>query len=161
MTVGDDGFATARFPLPETILAGEGTLSFAIEDGGVVETASKTIPILVATVDLRAYPEGGELIAGIENRVYIEAIAPNGRPADIVAELVDPSGAVIATAKTEHEGRGVFTVTPELNTTYTLQVVERVAGRRIVRRSVECSFVPLIGAEGYAEPAPPEDPWLR
>ena len=35
-----------------------------IQDGGVVETASKTIPILLQTVDLEFYPEGGDLIAG-------------------------------------------------------------------------------------------------
>ena len=29
-----------------------------IEDGGVVETASKTIPIVLQTVDLSIYPEG-------------------------------------------------------------------------------------------------------
>lgn len=123
-TVGADGFATARFTLPDTIAFGDGTLSFAIEDGGVVETAAKTIPILIATVDLKAYPEGGDLIAGLENRVYFEAIAPNGRPADIVAALVDGTGTTLLTAKSEHEGRGRFRFTPKEDTTYTLKVME-------------------------------------
>ena len=35
-------------------------------------------------------------------------------------------------------------------------VVTRVDGRKVVERSVACSFVPLIGAEGHApEPDPP------
>jgi len=123
-TVDASGFATVRFKLPETIVQGDGTLSFAIEDGGVVETAAKTIPILVATVDLKAYPEGGDLVAGIENRVYFESIAPNGRPADIVVQLVDSNGTAILKAKTEHEGRGSFVFTPQADTTYTLQVIE-------------------------------------
>jgi len=123
-TVEASGFATVRFKLPQTIVQGDGTLSFAIEDGGVVETAAKTIPILVATVDLKAYPEGGDLIAGLENRVYFESIAPNGRPADIVIQLVDSNKMVILKAKTEHEGRGSFVFTPQVDTTYTLQVIE-------------------------------------
>jgi protein-L-isoaspartate(D-aspartate) O-methyltransferase len=39
-----------------------------------------------------------------------------------------------------------------------LQVVERQRGRRVVRGSVPCAFVPLIGRQGYAEPAELE-PW--
>ena len=122
--VGNDGFATVRFKLPETIVQGEGTLSFAIEDGGVVETASKTIPILVSRVDLAAYPEGGDLAAGVENRVYFEAIAPNGRPADVRVELVDSKGNSICDADTQHEGRGSFSFIPGAAETYTLRVIE-------------------------------------
>ena len=73
-----DGICSAQFDLPAAIARGEGTVAFAIEDGGVVETATKTIPILLQTVDLAIYPEGGELIAGLANRVYIEARTPAG-----------------------------------------------------------------------------------
>ena len=41
-----------------------GRFAFVIEDGGVSETATKTIPILLQTVDLAIYPEGGSLVAG-------------------------------------------------------------------------------------------------
>ena len=43
------GNCSAQFKLPKTIARGEGTLAFVIEDGGVVETATKTIPILLQT----------------------------------------------------------------------------------------------------------------
>ncbi len=70
------GVCVARFQLPQQMARGEGVLALAIEDGGVVETASKTIPILLQTVDLTLYPEGGELVAGLPNRVYFEAFTP-------------------------------------------------------------------------------------
>ncbi len=120
--IGEDGFATARFTLPKTIAIGDGTLSFAIEDGGVVESAAKTIPILVSVVDLSAYPEGGDLIAGLENRVYFEAIAPNGRPADVTVELLGADGKAILEAATEHEGRGSFVFAPKAGEAYRLKV---------------------------------------
>lgn len=122
-TIGDHGFATVRFKLPDTIVEGDGTISFAIEDGGVIETAAKTIPILVSTVDLKAYPEGGDLVPNIENRVYFEAIAPNGRPADVTVELRDSKNNVLLEAKTEHEGRGSFIFTPKTDESCTLQVI--------------------------------------
>ena len=43
-----------------------------ILDGGTVETATKTIPILLQTMDVSIYPEGGDLVAGLPNRVYFE-----------------------------------------------------------------------------------------
>ena len=70
------GMRRRSLQLPRSIARGEGSLAFVIEDGGVVETASKTIPILLQTVDLSIYPEGGDLVAGLPNRVYIEAFTP-------------------------------------------------------------------------------------
>ena len=75
-TVDSEGNCDVRFQLPEQIARGEGTLALVINDGGAVETASKTIPILLQTVDLELYPEGGDLVAGLPARVYIEARTP-------------------------------------------------------------------------------------
>ena len=38
----------------------------------MIEPIAKTIPILLKTVDLAIYPEGGDLVAGLPCRVYIE-----------------------------------------------------------------------------------------
>lgn len=134
--VRETGAAEVRFDLPDTIERGEGSLTFVIEDGGVVETASKTLPILLQTLDLNIYPEGGELVAGVENRVYFEAKTPFGKPADIKARLQvwipaapkDPTlgGWVEAgeVFETVHEGRGTFTFKPTKGEKYRLAVVE-------------------------------------
>ncbi|MFI4862058.1 MAG: MG2 domain-containing protein, partial [Phycisphaerales bacterium JB063] len=119
VTMSNTGNAEARFELPAEIARGEGTLAFVIEDGGVVETASKTIPILLQTVDIQFYPEGGDLIAGVENRVYFEARTPYGKPADLRGVVIATdrlSRALrqheVTTFETTHEGRGVFTLMP-------------------------------------------------
>ena len=71
-----------------------------------VETAVKTIPILLQTLDLSMYPEGGELIAGLLNRVYVEAFTPARKPADLAAVVLDEAGREVARFRSEHEGRG-------------------------------------------------------
>jgi len=123
-TVDASGNCTVNFKLPEKIERGEGTLSLAIEDGGVVETAAKTIPILLQTVDLGIYPEGGDLVAGLTNRVYIEAKTPAQKPADIAGVVIDGAGREVAPFRTEHEGRGRFEFTPAKGGKYALKINE-------------------------------------
>ncbi len=125
LTVDDNGIASTVFKLPEEITTGNGSISFIIEDGGVVETASKTLPILLQTMDITFYPEGGDLVTGLANRVYVQAKRPDGKPADIQGRIVamdsgKPGTTVISDLKTEHEGRGVFTLTPDSGTQYAL-----------------------------------------
>ncbi len=116
------GLCSVAFELPRQIPRGEGTLALVIEDGGVVETASKTIPILLQTVDLQMFPEGGDLIAGYPNRVYLQAVQPNGKPADLVGKLMSKHGGEITEFRTEHEGRGRFQFTPAANSDYYLTI---------------------------------------
>ncbi|MBW3542863.1 MAG: A-macroglobulin complement component, partial [Planctomycetes bacterium] len=123
-TVDAAGNCSARFELPPQIARGEGTLAFVIEDGGVVETAAKTIPILLQTVDLAMYPEGGDLVAGLPNRVYIEARTPAQKPADIAGVVVDGEGRQVGKFRTQHEGRGRFGFTPEAGGKYALRITE-------------------------------------
>ncbi len=122
--VDDKGLCTVSFELPKVIARGEGSLVFAIEDGGVVESATKTLPILLQTVDLAMFPEGGDLVAGLPTRVYFEAKTPAKKPADLAGVIVDETGAEVATFKSEHEGRGRFELTPKKGATYTLKVLQ-------------------------------------
>ncbi len=122
--VDSGGRCVARFALPAEIARGEGSLAMVIEDGGVVETATKTIPILLQTVDLSIYPEGGDLVAGLPNRVYFEAFTPARKPADLAGVVVDADGKEVATFSSEHEGRGRFTFTPQADGKYTLKITE-------------------------------------
>ena len=70
------------------------------------------------------YPEGGELIAGLLNRVYVEAFTPARKPADLAAVVVDEAGREVARFRSEHEGRGRFEFTPKENHQYKLKITE-------------------------------------
>jgi hypothetical protein len=124
-TVNEKGLCTVSFKLPGRIERGDGSLAFAIEDGGVVETAAKTIPILLQTLDLAMYPEGGELVAGLPSRVYFEARTLSQKPADLVGAIIDQAtGQVVASVRSEHEGRGRFELTPKAGAKYALRIDE-------------------------------------
>jgi len=122
--VDGSGKCVARFELPKQIERGEGTLAMVIKDGGIVETASKTIPILLQTVDLEVYPEGGDLIAGLPNRVYFEAFTPAKKPADLAGIVIDEAGNEVARFESQHEGRGRFRLTPQASEKYSLKITQ-------------------------------------
>jgi A-macroglobulin complement component/MG2 domain-containing protein/alpha-2-macroglobulin family protein len=106
------GGCGVSFRLPETIGEGEGTLVMIVRDGGVQETAAKTLPIVVARVGVTVFPEGGDLVAGVRSRLYVEARTPRGKPADIAGRVLDPQGRELGRVRTEHEGRGWVEFTP-------------------------------------------------
>ncbi|MBI4574718.1 MAG: A-macroglobulin complement component [Planctomycetes bacterium] len=147
------GRLSVKFRLPESIARGEGSLSLVIEDGGVVETAAKTIPILVASVDVTAYPEGGDLVAGLECGLYVEARTPWGDPADLEAEVVDAAGAAVARVVTDHEGRGRTAFTPAAGAGYSLRVL-RPAGVSAL------TALPEVLPEGVSLRAPRGVVWV-
>ena len=118
------GYCEARFELPNRIETGDGTLTFVVRDGGVVETAAKTIPILLQTLDISMYPEGGDLVAGLANYVYIEARTPARKPADIAGVVLDSDDNEVTTFRTVHEGRGSFAFMPRAGESYRLRIDE-------------------------------------
>jgi alpha-2-macroglobulin-like protein len=123
-TIDASGNASTSFKLPAAIARGEGTIAMVIQDGGTVETASKTMPILLQTLDLGIYPEGGDIVAGLPNRIYIEGRTPAQKPADMAGVVVNSSGNEVASFRTEHEGRGRFLFTPIKGEAYSLRVTE-------------------------------------
>ncbi|MGE0713179.1 MAG: MG2 domain-containing protein [Planctomycetota bacterium] len=108
-----EGRCALRFTLPAAIERGEGTLAAIVRDGGVQETAARSIPLVIEQVALDFYPEGGDLVVGLEGRVYLEARRKQGKPADVAGRVLDGKGRVVATFRSEHEGRGSFVFRPD------------------------------------------------
>lgn len=129
----DKGRCTVNLKLPAAIERGEGTIAFTIADGGVVETATKTIPLLVTSFDIVLYPEGGDLVAGLQTRVYLEARTLSQKPADIAGVIVNSKGQEVSTFRTQHEGRGRFSLTPVKGETYTLRVTQPSSVKKTVK----------------------------
>ncbi len=76
----------------------------------------QTIPILLQSLDMKIYPEGGYIVAGLPNRIYVEAFTPTGEPADFTGAIVhkDHPSVVLGNISTQHEGRGNGTFTPSI-----------------------------------------------
>jgi len=111
-----------EFDLPEEIEQGDGQLVVVVDDGGTRETIAKTVPINLGKVEVEFFPEGGNLVPGLENRVYFAGRDPLGKPVHIEGNVVDAQGRVLAAVETTHEGMGFFTFTPVADRSYRLEI---------------------------------------
>jgi hypothetical protein len=126
LATDDDGKAIVRFQLPATIARGDGLLTILVDDGGVTESIQKRIPIVLKTLQLAVFPEGGELVAGVPGRVYLMAKTPIGKPADIEGRVVDDRGNRVADFASIHDGMGRFELTPAAGARYKVEITRPV-----------------------------------
>ena len=127
---GKTGKATVRFKLPTAIEKGEANLNLTFQDGANVESLSRSIPIVLKKLNVEFYPEGGDLVAGLPNRVYFSVRTTLGKPADLKGRLLEngkPLEVAVATLSDDKEpgvnqGMGRFEFTPKVGAKYELQI---------------------------------------
>ena len=117
-TVGRTGKVTLSFTLPSTIGKGDGLLTAVVTDGGASESIQRRIPIETGVVAIAFYPEGGDLIAGLESRIYFSAASPLGAPVDVSGRILDDTGAQVGTFASTFRGRGVLSLVPAAGRRY-------------------------------------------
>ena len=122
-----DGTATARFRLPATLRRGDGLLTVLAEEAGVTESIQKRIPIVMKTLQVSVFPEGGDLVDDVPGRVYFMAKTLIGKPADVEGTVVDDRGRVVAEFRSIHDGMGRFELTPMADRKYHV-VITKPAG---------------------------------
>ncbi|THU33449.1 hypothetical protein FAM09_25200 [Niastella caeni] len=76
--------------------------------------SSNSIP--VAT--LRFFPEGGDLVTGLESVVAVKVTDVYGLPVSAQGTIKDAAGATVANFGTVHDGMGRFTIEPQAGKTY-------------------------------------------
>jgi hypothetical protein len=121
-TTNEQGSVVVKVPLPPTIAVGDGLLTILVDDGGITESVSKAVPIVMKRMDLAFFPEGGRLVAGVPSRVYFEAKTPLGKPADVAGEIVDDQGQVVARFESHKAGLGRFSFVPARGRSYVARV---------------------------------------
>jgi uncharacterized membrane protein YgcG len=132
-TTDENGIADFKFTLPKDVEEiKQASLGLSVTVGGVTEGFNKPVPLTSRRLTVEFFPEGGDLIAGVQNRVYLRATTATGKPADIAGTLMLGGAEVknVTTVKTltdadhpgANQGVGVFTFTPEADKQYTLKL---------------------------------------
>lgn len=67
---------------------------------------------------LQFFPEGGDLVDGIESRVAFKATDVHGIPYNVSGNIIDSKGKTIATFTSAHDGMGYFTLKADAKEKY-------------------------------------------
>jgi hypothetical protein len=71
-----------------------------------------------AATTLRFFPEGGDLVGGLESVIAFKATDMYGLPVSVTGVIKDPGGALVANFESTHDGMGRFTFEPKADKTY-------------------------------------------
>ncbi|MCS6850431.1 MAG: MG2 domain-containing protein [Gemmataceae bacterium] len=124
------GSVHLRFRLPAQIERGDAILAVRFDDRGGPETILRPIPVVVKKLLIEFFPEGGDLVAGVPNRVYFQARTMLGKPADVRGRIVGSDGRTVAMVETlsdpvqpgANQGMGKFTFEPVAGVSYQLRL---------------------------------------
>ena len=152
---GDASYAEFNYLLPAQLFRGVGKVTISCSDGGEPETVVRALPIALRDLQVELNPEGGELIAGVPNRVYFQARTPANRPADFEGVILDGKTEItrVRTFSADdatpglHQGLGSFTFTPQANRRYQLRIDAPIGIERLIP-------LPLVKASGVVLSTP-------
>jgi hypothetical protein len=100
----------------------------------------RLLPITPA-LQVRFFPEGGQLINGVDNRIAFLITDERGWPVNKSFVVVDQNGKEVAKATATHNGMGVFSILPENGNRYSADV-------QIARGSTRSFALPKAAEEG-------------
>src|SRR5262249_20661840 len=96
----------------------DGLLTLTVDAGGVTESMQRRIPIALPAMDLGVFPEGGDLVAGLESRVYLAGKDKLGSPVEFEGDIVDDKGAAVAHTNSFYGGMARVAFTPAAGAHY-------------------------------------------
>lgn len=132
-----------RFKLPPEVFAGKdvpsATLTATVSDKSDTEAIVRPIPLVAKALRVDFFPEGGDLIAGVNGRVYFQVRMPTAKPtepgkhADLKGYITDGTNTVAEVSTVTdaenpgvNRGHGVFALAPKAGTNYFLKITSPV-----------------------------------
>ncbi len=116
------GYKTIKFALPAKLKSNDGLLNIMIDYQGQTESISRSIPIVLGKINFSLFPEGGDLVRGIESKVAFRALNEFGKPADVEGIVLNSKGKKVADFSSYHNGMGAFEITPALGEKYIAKI---------------------------------------
>lgn len=123
-TTDASGKTQLQFVLPKELNTIDGLLNAMIDFEGRTESISRSVPIVLNKIDLQFYPEGGDMVNGMNSRVAFKAVNEFGKPADVEGIIVDEKGAFVQKFSSYHFGMGAVAFTPQNGHTYKARITK-------------------------------------
>jgi len=117
-----EGKAKVNFDLPKNLTTADGLLNISIQYNGQVESISRSIPIALNNIALEFFPEGGDMVEGLETNIAFAAKDEFGKTSDVEGFVLNSKNKKVATFASFHKGTGAFSFTPQKNQKYTVKI---------------------------------------
>ena len=121
---GNEGIMHLKFKLPKNLNSNDGLLNVMLNYDGINESISRSIPIVLNKIALKFYPEGGDLVSKIPNKVAFKALNEFGKAADIEGEIRDGDGNVVCNFSSYHQGMGAFVLPCDEGANYIAKITK-------------------------------------
>ncbi|MEO8887664.1 MAG: hypothetical protein ABI367_16485 [Mucilaginibacter sp.] len=106
------------------------------------EITLQTKEPVVADYDVQFFPEGGNLVSGLNSKIAYRAVGADGKGIDFTGAIVNRANDTIVRFKPHKFGIGTFIFKPEATNAY--RAVLKVNGKTITK------LLPAIAANGFA-----------
>lgn len=122
-TTDANGAINLDFSSSNKIALNSGVLSTSVDVGDrKVLNKNFDLKTAISENDIQFFPEGGNLLNGVETKVGFKAINSNGLGVEAAGLVVDQNGKEVAKFKSQHLGMGNFTFIPKTGDNYTAKV---------------------------------------
>ncbi|MDP5139559.1 MAG: hypothetical protein NWP83_03705, partial [Spirosomaceae bacterium] len=133
----ENGYASGDFRLADTLrtsfyqlraytnyMRNFGERAFFKKDFRVFEADNLSVPNVVKnpSVDFQFFPEGGDLINGIKNRLAFKATDYSGKGVSAKGYILNSAKDTVALFETRHQGMGYVYFEPNANETYETRI---------------------------------------
>lgn len=120
----EDGLKYIRFKLPAELTSTDGLLNVMIDYEGSTESISRSIPIVLNKIKMELFPEGGDLVQGLESKVAFKAVNEFNKPADVEGVVQTANGSTVASFSSFHQGMGAFKIIPQAGENYIVKITK-------------------------------------
>jgi alpha-2-macroglobulin-like protein len=117
-TTDAKGKAQLKFNLPTQLTTTDGLVNVMLTYKDNPEAISRSIPIVLNSIQMAFFPEGGEMVEGFESNMAFTAKNEFDKPADVEGYIINSKKERIANFNSYHFGMGAFKYTPQANETY-------------------------------------------
>ncbi len=118
------GKVNLKFTLPKELNTTDGIVNALIDFEGSTESISRSIPIVLNDINLEFFPEGGDMVSGMNSRIAFRATNEFEKAADVEGVIVDSKGAFVQQFSSFHFGMGAVEFIPKAGETYKARITK-------------------------------------
>lgn len=119
-----EGKVRVAAQLPDELNSPDALLIVLMNHQGLMESISRSVPVVLDKIDISFFPEGGDLVEGLPGTVAFKALNAYGEAVDIAGVVLNEEGTVVARLNSFHRGMGAFDFQPVAGETYKVALAE-------------------------------------